>query len=268
MQKLTKLFYLFVLYLFMSFQSVLGYAGGSNLENNITTAINSYNFPHNKEKMFMKCFWKKIVKNGHSSLEGKDADLRPTIVTLQEIIESNIVDALEKGNIARVVGVIHTPTPPTPLRIKDPSNLSDIAPEAYRNNPQVLETLINRHHIMLKLLELKGTLITAYPKNLSKFKTQGYKHFLSLCRTYTNLIDKPIKHHSPELTGATYLIKYKNGTVKAFSLHSTQINSLVEGTQKWEIWFGDIKNKNVAKRIVKIDSFLKAEDIDIYHYLQ
>lgn len=267
MQKLNKILYTGLLSLSLVFQTNLSKAESNGLENGVKKTIESYGFSNNKEKKKLAKLWKKLNGNGYVAIEGKDSDLRPIAVTLQEIIESSIADSLENGSASKVVGIIHTPTPPTPLRIKDLLNLEEFVPEQTKNNLQVIKTLGNRHNILLKLLKLKATLIAAYSSDIATSKIAGYKNFQNLTKSYTNLIDKPIKHLTPDLSGATYLVKDNNGNIKVFSIYATQINKQAAGEQKWKIWFGDIKNKKIAKRLVKIESFLKAENIDIYQYL-
>ncbi|KIE04270.1 hypothetical protein NF27_IN00110 [Candidatus Jidaibacter acanthamoeba] len=267
MQNLNKIIYSVLILFSLIFQISLCSAEIPSLESKVGKTIDTYPFLRNKEKKKVERLWKKLNSSGYVAIEGKDSELRQLAVTFQEIMESSIAESLENGAALSVVGIIHTPTPPTPLRVKDLSSIENFIPEHNRGDSQVIKTLGNRHMILLKLLKLKGTLIAAYSKDISTSKIPGYNNFLNLTKSYTNLIDKPIKHLTPDLSGATYLVKDNSGNITVFSLHSTQINKQLVGEQKWKLWFGDIKNKKIAKRMVKIDSFLKAEDVDIYQYL-
>ncbi len=282
MLKIFKLPYLLIFVTFFICNLNLANATTSNLENqavikpaehglykkpyNISRVISKHKFQDLKTKRKVETLWKRLQTTGYATLQGKDSDLRTIVATLQGLIEENIVDSLASKDIVSVVGVIHTPTPSTPLRIKEKVP-AEVIGEKYINNREVLQTLINRHKTLVKLLKLNGILIAAYSKSISKSKVSGYKNYLELVKSYPNLLDKPMKKFNLEYSGATYLMKSKNGVIKTFSIHADQINSQVEGEKKWEIWFGNIKNKNVAKHIVKIDSFLKDQDIDIYQCL-
>jgi len=248
--------------------SLEAFATTQNFKNEIFKSIKNFKFTSNKDRLEVQNLMHKLSNESHVVLLGKDQELRPKTVFLQALIEYSIVKGLQNKDITSAVLVIHAPMPPTPLRITSNTVPPGIVPSSYTDNERIIHDILYRNNNLINLLKHNATILSVYLSSTQKTKIIGYENFTALLKQYKNLIDKPIKEIKPEYVGATYLVKDKWGNMTAFCIKGFQVTNEKTDIQQWELWFGSIKNRTVSKRLVKIDSFLKANDVDMYKYLQ
>jgi hypothetical protein len=207
--------------------------------------------------------WHELQKNnGSVVIEGNDAVNRPKFVGLQAIIESNLVTALKQNKIIAAVGIIHTKLPATPLRTEGTITEGLVSPEIMRDKKR-LDTVLTRPNIIRNFLAAGGRIVSAYPSASLKENVPGIQIFDSLQQLYkNNLVNYPMKDFSDEYTGATYLIKEKNGKITCFSIMATQANNPISPA-KMGIWFGELNLPKVSARFKFIDSFLSSQGMNI-----
>lgn len=186
---------------------------------------------------------------------------------LVSLVELGIIEGLKNHFIKNAVLVIHNPYPPTSLRIQDNTFPPGMIPKAYSNIKNLTDNILFRHQMMIKILDLNATVISAYLDSYPKSKIPGYQNYLTLTNKYKNLINKPLKKLPQEYVGGTFLIEDQNGEILVFAFSGVQLNAQLVSDRSWEMWFGKLNSKNVSKRVVKIDSFLKNQEIDLYQYL-
>lgn len=206
--------------------------------------------------------WDAISAEGTYAASGADSIYRPVFVNLQAIIEQNIANALQSGKILGAVGVIHTPTPATPLRADDINIQKGLVTEAIANDPNRLKTVEKRPAIIRKFLNEGGLLIAAYPESALEKDIVGIDNFNNIAAQYDNLLDRPVQSFPADKTGATYVVAEADGSLTAFSLQAYQSNQPAT-ERSWGMWFGDIKQEKIADRINDIEDYLKSENIDL-----
>lgn len=180
-----------------------------------------------------------IKEKGFSESTGLDADLRPSYVVMQGLIESAIADALFDKKIEAAEATIITPKLSTPLTKEKSKSISDIT----FNDPA--EFAFYRHGTLLKFLEAKGTLNSVYQLTAKTALTGGFEN-------YSNLVNAPvlnIKDFPLEMAGAIY-----HACGEAITVESRQVGQPTDKASKWAIKFGE----HTATRKQEINSFLEA----------
>lgn len=182
---------------------------------------------------------KSIKEKGVSESTGLDAELRPSYVVMQGLIELSIAQALMNKKIETAEASILTPKISTPLTLDVSKDLTKIVfddPKAFA---------FYRHCTLLKLLEAKGTLNTVYTLSAKTALTGPFENF-------KNLVNAPvltIKDFPLEMAGAIYHINDE-----AITVESRQVGQPTDKASKWAIKFGEHSNTRKAE----INSFLKA----------
>ena len=182
---------------------------------------------------------KNIKENGFSESTGLDAELRPSYVVMQGLIELSIAKALFDKNITAAEASIITPKISTPLTLEASKNLTQIAfddPKAFA---------LYRHSTLLKFLEAKGTLNTIYLKSAETSLTGKFEGF----KTLVNAPVLTTKEFPLEMAGAMYSLEGETITVE-----SRQVGQPTDKSSKWAIKFGEHSNSRKAE----INVFLKA----------
>lgn len=180
-----------------------------------------------------------IKEKGFSESTGIDAELRPSYVVMQGLIELSIAKALSDKKITTAEASIITPKISTPLTLdvsKDLTKVSFDDPKAFA---------FYRHGTLLKFLEAKGTLNTIYSKSAETSLTGKFEGF----KTLVNAPVLTIKDFPLEMAGAIY---HANG--ESITIESRQVGQPTDKESKWAIKFGEHSNTRKAE----INSFLKA----------
>lgn len=199
-----------------------------------------------------------LAEQGYVSESGSD-DLRIKYVHTQAAIEHVLASALVLHEIDYLVGVIHTPTPATPLCTQVDHLDEQLLDASIRDNPEKLLTIRSRAVIVREYLERGGQLFIAYPQGGLEKRTleqqQIYKE--ALAKYADRLFDTTLScdKMDPSKVGATYLFKSSSGDIYAFSIKANQANS-PEMRSEWGLWFGKIEDQAIHQRIDAILDYL------------
>lgn len=199
------------------------------------------------------------LHNEKTVTETGSDDLRVKYVTVQGAFEHVLATALVLGEIESLVGIIHTPTPATPLCTEvDPLDTELLDP-SIRFDRQKLLTVRTRPAIVRDFLERGGKLFVAYPQGgLEKRTLQQQQVYLQELTNYQDkLIDTVLTctEFDPSKVGATYFFKDAQGDLYAFSIKSYQaINP--QDLSEWGLWLGKINNTTVNARVEEVLDYL------------
>jgi len=203
-----------------------------------------------------------LAHSGSISEMGSD-DLRGKYVFTQGSIEHVLACAMVLGEVDHLVGVIHTPTPATPLCTKG-DNLDDqLLDPSIRYDLEKLLTVRSRAVIVREYLELGGKLFIAYPKGGLEKRTQQQQEVYrqELAKYADRLFDAVLScaEIDPAMVGATYFFKDASGSTCTFSIKSNQANN-PQSLSEWAMWFGKIKDPVISKRVNEILNYLEANN--------
>ncbi|MDP1724571.1 MAG: hypothetical protein Q8L85_07705 [Alphaproteobacteria bacterium] len=207
----------------------------------------------------VKPHWDLLKQNNYVEHTGPDAEYRTRYVDLQGIIESALAD---EKNI-NVTAIIHTATPPTPLRAADGEITPGLLSPEVTADPKLIATVTKRCNILRRFLANGKKLYAAYPKAILSTPVPGIKIYDDLCAENKNLNDRPFEggFAKSDLTGATYFIQIpgENEPI-VFSIMALQAND-AQPEAKWAMWYGPLSNANVNVRAEQILTFLKEKNI-------
>ena len=99
----------------------------------------------------------------HQQLTGKDEEVRPLYVTAQGDFERALALFLKEKKVKSVRGIIHTPTPATPLCTKGEISES-LVDESMTEDQRRLYTVMKRPEIIREFLKNGGKLMVVYPE--------------------------------------------------------------------------------------------------------
>lgn len=204
-----------------------------------------------------------VEKHSVYTETGSD-DFRSKFVHTQAAFEHILACSQAMGDVVDLVGVIHTPTPTTPLCVTPDKKIpSSVLDETVRWDLDKLLTVQSRTQIVREFMLKGGRLYVAYPQGgfqKRALEQQGiYKQALAEFRK--NLFDTVLRPNSldPDMIGATYLFKNTRGQIFAFSIKARQANDAQEKSE-WGIWFGPIEAMEVKKRTDQVFDYLKEID--------
>lgn len=204
-----------------------------------------------------------VASKGEVLRTGKDADIRPAFVGAQAEMEKVLSYLLSKGEIKDLKAYIHTPMPATPLCTQG-DILPGLVDASLLSDEKRLYTVKERAVIVREYLDKGGVLYIAYPKGGREKRTAAQ---LEIYDTERNKYPKTLNEivlncteMQPDMIGATYLFKTKEGDSMAFAIKSSQAIS-PNDDQIWGLWFGKMTQPLVNKRInavleyININSF-------------
>lgn len=218
----------------------------------------------------IKQLWHDVIANKKVKKEGSDEKNRPLFVNLQAIVENAVTSFLEEKRIKCSIGVIHTPTPATPLRTNPAPMVEEgLVKEEIANDPKRLQTVTDRATIIREYLDKKGELFSVYETDVDNQgnKIAGMDIFYHYEAEYENLHGIKLKTFEQKFTGATYIFGNEEMNSLMFSLKAYQANQELSD-KKWCVWFGSTdlnktkpqaidKADKVARRLTKINNFLQ-----------
>lgn len=224
---------------------------------------------HNEEIKGKESIFNIIDSLNHSGtvVESGSDDLRTKYVPIQGSIEHVLACALVLGEITDLVGVIHTPTPSTPLCTTVEHLDDQLLEKSIRTDSQKLLTVRSRAVVVREYLERGGKLFIAYPEGgLEQRSSQQQEIYKQELIKYPDcLIDTVLncKEMDPSKIGATYFFKSSKDELYAFSIKANQANKPVE-LSEWGLWFGKIENPLIHERVSEILDYLAVNgDIDL-----
>jgi len=189
---------------------------------------------------------------------GPDQDIRPIYVSAQGDFERTLAYFLSEGKITHLIGVIHTPTPATPLCTEGEISrgLVDLEME---EDPRRLYTVMKRPEIIREYMHQGGVLIAAYPEEgIHKRTEEQQAIFQNVKDTFPDhLIDLPLACEAMEkdMIGATYLFRTEEGDWMVFGIMASQANAPEDG-KVWGMWFGALNDPLIYGRVHALFSYL------------
>jgi hypothetical protein len=201
---------------------------------------------------------KELQENGYAIHTGKDADLRPGYVGAQAEIERQMAYLLNNKEIVRLVGVIHTPTPATPLCTKGEIS-SGLVDQSLSKDDKRLFTVMERASVVREYLNKGGILYVVYPEGGREKRTLAQLEIYDAERMKYphSLVDQVLdcSQLDREMVGATYFFKTLKGGTFAFGIMAPQVNA-PNDDQEWGIWFGSIQHPKVKQRVDSVLQYL------------
>jgi len=203
-------------------------------------------------------FFSLLSAQGHIQRAGTDQEVRPCFVNVQGLIEQSLAYALQRGEITDLTGIIHTPTPATPL-CTDGQITDRLVHPSMQNDESRIFTVRARANILRDYLDMGGKLFVVYPEGgLQKRSEEQQNTYLTALQEYSQNLhnhELQIDHMDNDMVGATYLFKDQSGEEYMFSIRATQANAPVEDNA-WEMWFGKSNQPEIAQRIERVRSYL------------
>ena len=191
---------------------------------------------------------------------GDDRDIRPIYVAAQGDFERTLAFYLSEGRISHLIGVIHTPTPATPLCTEGEVS-TDLVSGSMEDDPRRLYTVMKRPEIIRDYMEKGGILIAAYPENGLLERTEEQRAiFQNVKNLYSeNLIDRPLNCAvlAKRMIGATYFFQTEEGEWMMFAIMAPQANA-PEDDRVWGMWFGLLSKPIIDSRATFILDFLES----------
>lgn len=192
------------------------------------------------------------LKSNLYVLETGSDDLRIKFVHAQGAIEQMLAKKQELGEIAELVGIIHTPLPATPLCVK-PEEISTTI------DSKKWETVLTRAQIIREYLSKGGKLMIVYPQGgLEKRSLEQQQVYKEALKEFAgNLVDwtLPVPEMDTNMIGATYLFLTKDQQLYAFSVKARQITDM-QPQSEWGLWFGPLSNEAIASRVTSVLEYL------------
>jgi hypothetical protein len=200
-----------------------------------------------------------LEKKGFAEEMGSD-DLRHKYVATQGAVE-HVLACMQALSETKLMGMIHTPQPATPLCTKvDPLDVTLLDP-SIRHDPEKLLTVKSRASIVREYLLSGGKLYVVYPiGGLEKRSAEQQEIYKAELATYSDRLFESVlstKTIDPDMVGATYFFRDNQNKIYAFSIKSKQANQISEQSE-WGMWLGEIENKEIAKRIDLLFTYLEA----------
>lgn len=191
---------------------------------------------------------------------GDDRDIRPIYVAAQGDFERTLAFYLGEGRISHLIGVIHTPTPATPLCTEGEVS-TDLVNESMEDDLRRLYTVMKRPEIIRDYMEKGGILIAAYPENGLLERTEEQRAiFQNVKELYSeNLIDRPLSCAvlDKKMIGATYFFQTEEDEWMMFAIMAPQANA-PEDDRVWGMWFGLLGDPIINKRATFVLDFLES----------
>ena len=189
---------------------------------------------------------------------GSDQAIRPIYVAAQGDIERTLAEHFASGKITHLVGIIHTPTPATPLCTRGEIS-PDLVDDSMKEDPKRLYTVMKRPEIIRDYMEKGALLIAAYPQaGIMKRTAEQQAIFQEAKASYPEkLLDLPLECEAmqKDMVGATYLFRTEAGDWMAFGIMASQANAPDDG-KVWGMWFGPIGDPFIYARVHSLFDYL------------
>lgn len=230
----------------------------AHLEQRILRTIES-STSLNSMRLGLVELYHQVLTQGYISQSDKDEKLRPYFVSLQGIVEQNLAYELRTHKIKKLLGMIHTPLPATPV-----CTLGEIS--AHLVDPSLLEdkrrlfTVQARADTVRHFLDSGGAIYIVYPKGgFEKRTLEQQKIYMDTLQSYSDLLidyELEIDKLEAPMIGATYLFEDMDNNTYLFSIQASQACAPSDqGT--WKLWHGNIKEPHIAQRLTELRDFLK-----------
>ena len=210
----------------------------------------------------LKSFWSQLENKGCVEHTGKDSEFRPLYVKTQEIVE--FILAHEKD--LKVVAVIHTALPPTPLRTEPEKELAtDLVALEIAKDKKRASTITSRAITLRRFLQNTNNILYAcYPEDSLKSEIPGLSIYQDLVGKFSTLKNTPFKGAlSAECSGATYAITDSKGNTQYFGILAKQANAPTDSAH-WVMIYGPSTNEAIKKHIQAVGDFLKEKELNLF----
>lgn len=202
-------------------------------------------------------FWQMLQNDHVLEIRFEHKERRNTAIFLQDIVERTL--ALNAKKYPYLVGFMLTAKPSSALSIADPqAKLRE-----WGISDSIL-TVSTRHRDLKKLLAAGVPLYSIYPRaGLDARSKEDQTYYRALLKKYANLFDVKlaIKRLPDNYSGAMYLFQDVDANVYAFMIHASQVDR-VGDQQTWHLWFGDVQQPAVNKRLRHVFTYLKQNNKD------
>ncbi len=203
------------------------------------------------------------LRTQNAYIERGSDDFRIKFVSTQGTVEHVLACAQALGEITELVGVIHTPTPTTPLCTRpneDPAGLLD---PSIAHDLDKLLTVRSRAQIVREYLHKGGKLYVVYPEGgFERRSAEQQTIYTEELATFPDqLFDwvLPSDLLDPEMVGATYLFRDRSENLYAFSIKAKQANDPHDDSE-WGLWFGAVTSPVVIERIHEVFDYLDSAE--------
>ena len=180
-------------------------------------------------------------------------------VQIQHLFELAFASMIKYKQAIKVVGVIYTPTPSTPLRT-DGTNINLLLNPDQIKHPEIIDTLVSRYESLHQLLKSGNTLYNIRGNVIDSLP--GMTTYNSNIKIYSNLKDIRAKKINQDFVGASYLLECHNGEKILFSISSNQISSR-DPKAEWELFYGNInENDKLYNQFITLQNAYKEHGVD------
>lgn len=209
-----------------------------------------------------------IRAQGFYCEEGSD-DFRVKFVGLQGVIEHVLACSQALGETQRLVGVITTPAPATPLCARPQEDPSvGLLDASIAEDVQKQLTVRSRAQIVREYLHNGGRLYITYQKGGLSLRTPGQLEIYSeVLEQFPELFDWELNTDEIpyDQIGATYFFTDTAGVCYAFSIKATQAREPRENVL-WGIWFGEASHPVIEQRLKDVTEFLDSVNGPTIHF--
>lgn len=208
-----------------------------------------------KEELFD--LLEQIEKSGCVTEQGSD-DLRVKYVFSQGCIEHVLACSQALGDVTDLIGMIHTPTPATPLCTRTDPLDQTLLDESIRYDLNKLLTVRSRAQIVREYLNKGGTLYAVYPEGgLEKRSLEQQAVYKEELEHHPDrLFDWVLQTNElhPDMIGATYFFKSRSDGIYVFSIKARQANDIQKNAE-WGLWLDKVESPEIKKRINSLFSY-------------
>lgn len=202
-------------------------------------------------------FWTNLSGNNVLKYNRSNQYSRDLFMLVQKELESAINSCVKTHGITSFLLILHDSQSMKLFSdAKDKSNDIDQLKLSERGKSIFSE----RYDLLTKYLNSDGILIYAHA-------AQDKNKYFAASSRYKNFISTPVNTLAKDKLGATYLIKDDAGSFYIWSVDEYSVAEKEESAEEMRMWFGTLDDKEVSKRLVNVESFLKSQGIDIYQYL-
>lgn len=199
----------------------------------------------------------------HYVLNAGGDEFRSSYVTVQGCIEQVLACSQALGQTHDLKGMIHTPTPATPLCTRPEPTDSSVLDESIRYDLDKLLTVRSRAQIIRDYLQKGGVLYAVYPLGgLEKRSLDQQLIYLELLKQFPkNLIDWKLKADTidSQMIGATYFFKSPSDRIYVFSIKAPQVNA-PQNEWEWGLWLGPLEDQTIKKKVNSLFCYFKSVD--------
>lgn len=209
-----------------------------------------------KEVMYSR-FWTNLSSNNVLKYNRGNQYSRDLFMLVQKDLESAINSCVRIHGINSFLLILHDSQS---MKLFSDSEDKDKGIDRLKLSERGKSIFLERYDLLREYLNSGGILIYAHA-------AQDKNKYLATSSRYKNFISTPVNGLAKDKLGATYLIKDDAGSFYIWSVDEYSSTEKEKISGEMRMWFGNLDDKEVSKRLVNVESFLKSQGIDIYQYL-